>query len=49
MPPGGLAEARRTMIMREVMNGLMYVTVDRLSVARSPERPAAEEHGLRLF
>ena len=24
-------------------------SLDRLSVARDPERPAAEEHGLRLF
>ena len=36
------------MIMREVVNGLIR-SVDRLSVARNPERPAAEKHGLRLF
>jgi hypothetical protein len=36
-------------IMREVVDGLMYVLIDRLSVARDPERPAAEKHGLRLL
>jgi hypothetical protein len=49
IPPGKSGGGKRTVIMREVVNGLMYVSVDRLSVARNPERPAAEKHGLRLF
>jgi transposase len=38
IPPGKSGGGKRTVIMRE-----------RLSVARNPERPAAEKHGLRLF
>ena len=48
IPPGRRGGGKRTVIMREVVNGLMYV-LDRLSVARDPERPAAEKHDLRLF
>jgi hypothetical protein len=46
IPPGKTGGGKRTVIMREVVNGLMY-SLDRLSVARDPERPAAEKLGLR--
>jgi len=49
IPPGKTGGGKRTVIMREVMNGLMYVLSNRLSVARDPERPAAEKLGLRLL
>ena len=44
-----LAESKRTVIMREVVNGLMYVLSTGCQMARNPERPAPEKHGLRLF
>jgi hypothetical protein len=49
IPPGKSGGGKRTVIMREVVNGSYVRSVDRLSVARNPERPAAEKHGLRLF
>ena len=49
IPPGKSGGGKRTVIMREVVNGLMYVLSTWLSVARNPERPAAEKHRLRLF
>ena len=39
IPPGKPDDGKRTVIMREVVNGLMYV----LSVACGAERPAAEK------
>ena len=48
IPPGKTGGGKRTVIMREVVNGLMYI-LDRLSVACDPERPAAEKLGLRLL
>ena len=47
LPPGKPGGGKRTVIMREVVNGLMYVLST--AVARDPERPAAEKHDLRLF
>jgi len=49
IPPGKRGGGKRTVVMREVVNGLMYIFVDRLPVARDPERPAAEKLGLRLL
>ena len=49
IPPRKRGGDKRTVIMREVVNGLMYHFVDRLPVARDPERSAAEKHDLRLF
>ena len=46
IPPGKTGGGKRTVIMREVVNGLMYILST--SVARDPERPAAEKLGLRL-
>ena len=40
IPPGKRGGDKRTVIMCEVVNGLMY-TLYRLSVAGRPERPAA--------
>ena len=48
IPPGKTGGGKRTVIMREVVNGLVH-SLDRLSVARDPERPAAEKLGLRLL
>ena len=45
IPPGKTGGGRRTVIMREVVNGLMYI-LDRLSVASDPKRFAAEKLGL---
>ncbi len=41
IPPGKRGGDKRTVIMREVVNGLMYILSHRLSVAGHPERPAA--------
>jgi hypothetical protein len=49
IPPGKRGGGKRTVVMREVVNGLIVHSVDRLSVAGDPEGPAAEEHALRLF
>ena len=46
IPPGKTGGGKRTVNIREVVNGLMYISLDRLSVARDPERPAAEKLGL---
>ena len=48
IPPGKTCGGKRTVIMREVVNGLMYI----LSTGcqwRAIERPAAEKLGLRLL
>lgn len=47
VPPAKRGGNKRTVDVREEMNGLMYVL--RLPVARDPERPAAAEHGEPLF
>jgi hypothetical protein len=47
IPPGKTGGGERKVNMREVVNGLH--SLDRLSVARDPERPAAEKLGLRLL
>ncbi len=49
IPPGKTGGGKRTVIMREVVNGLMYILSTGWSVARDPERPAAEKLGLRLL
>jgi len=49
IPPGKSGGGKRTVIMREVVNGSDVHSLDRLSVARDPERPAAEKLGLRLL
>ena len=49
IPPGKRGGGKRTIIMREVVNGSHVHSLDRLSVARDPERPAAEKLGLRLL
>ena len=49
IPPGKRGGGKRTVIMREVVNGLMYVLSTGLSVARDPERSATEKHDPRLF
>ena len=41
IPPGERGGDKRTVIMREVVNGLMYVIVDWLSVAGDPKGFAA--------
>ena len=49
IPPGKRGGDKRTVIMREVVNGLMYILFHRLSVAGHPERPAAALDVVRLF
>ena len=49
IPPGKTGGGKRTVIMREVVNGLMYTLLHRLSVAGHPERPAAALDVVRLF
>src|SRR5712675_2212530 len=41
IPPAKRGGDKRTVIMREVVNGLMYILFDRLPVAGHSERPAA--------
>jgi len=40
---------KRTVDVREVVNGLMYVLSKRLPMASDPEGSAAAQHGARLF
>jgi transposase len=47
IPPGKTGGGKRTVIMREVVTDVH--SLDRLSVARDPERPAAEKLGLWLL
>jgi transposase len=47
--PGKTGGGKRMVIMREVVNGLMYVLSTGLSVARDPERSAPEKHDPWLF
>ena len=48
IPPGKRGGDKRTVIMREVVNGHVY-SLHRLSVAGHPERPAAALDVVRLF
>ena len=49
IPPGKRGGDKRTVIMREVVNGLMYILSTGVSVAGHPERPAAALDVVRLF
>ena len=49
IPPAKRGGNKRSVNIREVVNGLMYIVSNRLPVARDPEGPAAEKHGLRLL
>ena len=49
IPPGKTGGGKRRVIMREVVNGLMYVLSTWMSVARNPERSAPEKLGPRLL
>ena len=49
IPPGKRGGDKRTVIMREVVNGLYVYSLHRLSVAGYPERPAAALDVVRLF
>ena len=40
---------KRTVDVREVVNGLMYVLSTGLPMASDPEGPATAQHGARLF
>ena len=45
IPPGKRGGDKRTVVMREVVNGLDVRALHRMPVARDPERPAAEKYG----
>ena len=45
IPPAKRGGGKRTVDMREVVNGVMYSPEHRMPVALHPERPAAAEHG----
>ena len=49
IPPGKRGGGKRTVVMREVVNGLMYVLSTGCQWAAIPEGPSAQEHGVRLF
>ena len=49
IPPAKRGGNKRTVVVREVMNGLMYILSTGCQWARDPEGPAADEHGERLF
>jgi hypothetical protein len=49
IPPGRRGGDKRTVILREVVNGLNVYSLHRLSVAGHPERPAAALDVVRLF
>ena len=40
---------KRTVNVREVVNGLMYNPQHRVPVGRDPERPSSAKHAARLF
>jgi hypothetical protein len=46
IPPGKSGGGKRTVIISRGGERSYVRSVDRLSVARNPERPAAEKHGL---
>ena len=45
IPPGKRGGDKRTVVMREVVNGLMYVLSTGCQWRAIPERPAAEKYG----
>ncbi len=45
LPPAKRGGGKRTVDMREVVNGVMYRAEHRMSVALYSERPAAAQHG----
>ena len=47
IPPGRHGGRKRSVNVREVLNGIFYV-LDRMPVGGAAQRPAAEEHGARL-
>ena len=49
IPPAKRGGGKRTVDMREVVNGVMYVPEYRLPVALHPQGPAAAQHGEWLF
>jgi transposase len=49
IPLGKSGGGKWTVIMREVVNGLMCVLSTGCQWRAIPKRPAAEKHGLRLF
>ena len=46
IPPAKPGGNKRSVNLREVMNGLMYILQYRLSVARDPERPGTAQHDI---
>ena len=48
IPPAKHGGRRRTVVVREVVNGVMYVLSTGCQWRYLPEEPAAEEHGARL-
>ena len=49
IPPAKRGGDKRTVNVREVVNGLHVCAIDRLPVAGDPEGPAAALDGVRLF
>ena len=49
IPPAKRGGNKRTVDVREVVNGMMYVLEHRLPVGRDAEGSAAAQHGERLF
>jgi transposase len=49
IPPGKSGGGKRRVIMREIVNGLMYVLSTGCPWRAIPERPAAEKLGPRLL
>ena len=49
IPPGKRGGDKRTVIMREVVNGLMYILSTGCQMAGDPEGPAAALDFIRLF
>ena len=48
IPPARRGGRRRTVDVREVLNGILYVLATGCQWRALPEGPAAEEHGARL-
>ena len=49
IPPAKKGGAKRTVDLRQVVNGLLYVLSTGCQWSAIPQGPAAQEHGLRLF
>ena len=49
IPPGRRGGRRRSVNVREVLNGIFYVLVDRLPMEGLAEGPAAQEHGASII